>query len=150
MKHPNKKIMEELLKYAEHYGPKYGHSTAAFIVKGDKIIAKAVTTVEFDKDPTSHAELKVISKACRKLKNYHLKNCYIYTTQEPCPMCASALVWTRIKGVIYGWESGRLWERLKIKPQDIFKTAPEKIKIYPKFMEKECLELTKKSIDKKG
>jgi tRNA(Arg) A34 adenosine deaminase TadA len=150
MKHPNKKIMEQLLKYANTYGPRYGHTTAALIVKGNKTLSKAVTTVEFDKDPTSHAELKAISLACRKLRNYHLTDCYIYTTQEPCPMCASAIVWARIKGVIYGWEGHNSWGRLNIRPETIFKTSPEKIRVYPKFMEKECLEALKNSIDGKG
>ncbi len=109
MKHPNKKIMEDLIKYTEKYAVRYGHSTGAFIVKNNKVIAKAVTTVEKDKDSTSHAELKVISKACRKIRNYHLKDCYLYSTQEPCPMCASAIVWSRIKGVVYGWEGRHKW-----------------------------------------
>lgn len=138
--------MEDLIKYTEKYAVRYGHSTGAFIVKNNKVIAKAVTTVEKDKDSTSHAELKVISKACRKIRNYHLKDCYLYSTQEPCPMCASAIVWSRIKGVVYGWEGRHKWGRLKIKPEKIFKTSPDQIKIYSKFMEKECYELSKKSI----
>ncbi len=150
MKHPNRKIMEELVRYTEKYAVRHGHATGAFIVKDNRILGKAVTTVEKDKDPTSHAELKAISKACRKLKNYHLKGCYLYTTQEPCPMCASAIVWARLKGVIYGWEGRHTWGRLKIKPQTIFRTSPERIDVYPRFLEKECLELKEKSIDGNG
>tara|TARA_Y100000034_G_scaffold37913_2_gene46568 strand:+ start:217 stop:696 length:480 start_codon:yes stop_codon:yes gene_type:complete len=148
MKHPNKKIMQELIEYVEKYTKKYGNATGALLVKNNKIMAKAITTVEKDKDPTSHAELKVISKMCRKNKNYHLKNYYLYSTQEPCPMCASAIVWARIKGVVYGWEGHNAWQRLNIPPQKIFKTSPEKIKVYPKFMEKECMEVIKLSKDK--
>ena len=150
MKHPNKKIMEELIKYTSKNAIKYGNATGAFVIKGDKILAKAFTTVEKDQDPTSHAELKVISKACRKIKNYHLKNCYLYSTQEPCPMCASCIVWARIKGVVYGWEGRHSWGRLKIKPEIIFKTSPNKIILHKKFLERECLELKEKSIDGNG
>ncbi|MCD6464180.1 nucleoside deaminase [Candidatus Woesearchaeota archaeon] len=148
MKHPNRKIMEELIKYTAKYAKKYGNATGAFLVKGNKIVARAVTTVERDKDPTAHAELKVISKACRKNKNYHLKGYYLYTTQEPCPMCASAIVWARIKGVVYGWEGHKAWKRLNIPAEKIFETSPEKIEVYKKFMEKETLELAKLSRDK--
>lgn len=111
-------------------------------------MGKAVTTVERDKDPTSHAELKVISKVCRRQKNYHLKDYYIYSTQEPCPMCSSAIVWARLKGVVYGWEGHSVWGRLNISPQEIFKTSPEKIYVHPKFMEKECTRLVRKGGDK--
>jgi len=148
MKHPNKKIMQELINYVEKHGKKYGDASGAFLVKGSKITARAFTTVEKDKDPTSHAELKVISQMCRKNQNYHLKGYYLYSTQEPCPMCASAIVWARIKGVVYGWEGHNAWQRLNIPPQEIFKTSPEGIEVHKKFMEKENLALAKKSKDK--
>lgn len=136
--------MKELILYTEKYAPKYGNYTGAFIVKGDKIIAKAVTTIRKDKDPTSHAELKAISRACRKMKNYHLKNCYLYSTQQPCPMCASAMVWARIKGVVYGWEGRHSWGRLNMKPEVIFRACPEKIKVFPNIMDKECCAIHEK------
>jgi len=148
MKHPNKEIMQELIKYVAKNGVKNGNATGALLVKGNKIMAKAVTTVEKDKDPTSHAELKVISKMCRKNKNYHLKGYYLYSTQEPCPMCASAIVWARIKGVVYGWEGHKAWGKLNISPTIIFKTSPERIQVHSKFMEKENLNLAKMSKDK--
>ena len=146
MKHPNKEVMEELIKYAKRY-TKYGNAVGALLVKGDKIVAKAVATVEKDKDPTSHAELKVISKACRKNKNYHLKDHYLYSTLEPCPMCASAIVWARIKGVVYGVENKNVFGRLNIPAKRIFKTSPEGIEVHSRFMEKECIELSMMSKD---
>ncbi len=148
MKHPNKKVMQELINYVKKYAPKYGNATGALLVKGDKIMAKAITTVEKDKDPTSHAELKLISKMCRKNKNYHLKDYYLYATQNPCPMCASCIVWARIKGVVYGWEGRKAWGRLNIPPKKIFQTGPEGVEVYGRFMEKETLELAKLSKDK--
>ncbi len=147
MRHPNQKVMEDLLVYTKRYDLKYGHATGAFIVKKDKIIGKAVTTVEKDNDPTSHAELKAISKACRSLKKDTLRNCYIYTTQEPCPMCAGAMVWAEIKGVVYGREGRQSWGKLNMKPEIIFKKSQNKIRLHKKFMEKECLDLKKQSMN---
>jgi tRNA(adenine34) deaminase len=146
MKHPNKKVMEELIRYTKNY-TKYGNAVGALLVKGNKIIAKAVATVEKDKDPTSHAELKVISKVCKKNKNYHLNGHYIYSTLEPCPMCASAIVWARIKGVVYGVKNQNIFGRLNIPAERIFKTSPEGIEVHSKFMEKECFDLSKESKD---
>ncbi len=139
--------MQELINYTKKF-TKYGNAVGALLVKGDKIVAKAVATVEKDKDPTSHAELKVISKMCKKIKNYHLKTYYLYSTLEPCPMCASAIVWARIKGVVYGVENQNIFGRLNIPAKKIFKTSPEEIIIHSKFMEKECLDLSKESKDK--
>ena len=144
MKHPNKEIMQELINYTKKF-TKYGDAVGALLVKRNKIVAKAAATVEKDQDPTSHAELKVISKMCR---NYHLKGYYLYSTLEPCPMCASGIVWARIKGVVYGLEGHDIWGRLNIPARKIFKTSPERIEVYPKFMEKECLELSRESKDK--
>ncbi len=142
--------MGVLIRYTKKYAPKYGHATGALILKDGKILAKAVTTVEKDKNPTSHAELKAISRACKKIKNYHLTGCYLYTTQEPCPMCASAIVWSRLKGVIYGWEGRNGWGRLNIKPEKIFATSPQKIRLWKRHMVKECLALKEISGDGKG
>jgi tRNA(adenine34) deaminase len=144
MKHPDRKIMCELIRYTDKYAIKYGHATGVFIIKDGNVLSKAVTTVEKDKDPTSHAELKAISRACRKLKNYHLEDCYLYTTQEPCPMCASAIVWARMAGVIYGREGHKEWGKLDIPCKEIFVTSPKKIEVFPHFFENECSELKKK------
>jgi tRNA(Arg) A34 adenosine deaminase TadA len=111
-------------------------------VKGDRIISKGFTKVEQEHDPTSHGEMNAMKKICRKTKNYHLKDCWIYTTQIPCPMCTSALVWAEAKGIVYGWDGRHTWEgKLNINPKIILKTAKKEIKIYGPFMEKECLKI---------
>lgn len=137
--------MQELFDYAKSNANKIEFYTAAFVVKGDKVIAKGITTVEKDYDPTAHAEMRVIRKACKKLKNHRLKNCYIYTTQEPCPMCASAMVWAKVKGVVYGWEGHDYWGGLNLRPKKIFNTSPNEIKVF-KLMDKEFFELAKEGM----
>ena len=76
----------------------------AIIVKNNKIISKAYNKKEKKKNSIYHAEIIAISKACKKKKNWRLNNCSIYSTLEPCPMCASAIEQSRIKQVIYGLE----------------------------------------------
>jgi tRNA(adenine34) deaminase len=139
MKHPNEKIMRELIEYTRKKSG--GQRTACFIVKGEKIISKAISSVEEDKDPTAHGELNAIRKICKKQKNYHLKDCWVYSTQIPCPMCASAIVWTRARGVVYGWDGKHTWGRLNIDPRNIIKTSENKIEIYGPFLEDECLKI---------
>ena len=71
------------------------------IVKDNKIISEGFNTVTSSNDPTSHAEIVAIRKACKVLSNFSLKGCGLYSTCEPCPMCLSAIYWARIKKIYY-------------------------------------------------
>jgi tRNA(Arg) A34 adenosine deaminase TadA len=79
-----------------------GGPFGACIVRGGKLIAEGHNTVLKTKDATCHAEVNVIREASRKLKRYDLKDCVIYSTTEPCPMCFSAIHWAQIPVVYYG------------------------------------------------
>jgi len=74
----------------------------AAITKNWKLVAVAHNTVMQDHDPTCHAEMNAIRKACRKLGTNNLDGCVIYSTAEPCPMCFAAIHWARISKVVYG------------------------------------------------
>ena len=74
----------------------------AIIVQGDKIIARAYNTREKDKNALYHAEIKAIDEACRILGGWRLVGCTMYVTLEPCPMCAGAIINSRIERVVYG------------------------------------------------
>ena len=71
------------------------------IVKNNKIIAEGYNKVTETNDPTAHAEIVTIRKACSELKNFHLKGTEMYTSCEPCPMCLSSIYWARIDNVYY-------------------------------------------------
>jgi len=71
------------------------------IVKDDKIIYKKINKVTSTNDPTAHGEIVAIRDACKNLNNFDLKNCDLYTSCEPCPMCLSAIYWSRIDKVYY-------------------------------------------------
>jgi len=73
----------------------------AVIVKNNKIISEGFNTVTLSNDPTSHAEIVAIRKACKILNNFSLKECELYSTCEPCPMCLSAIYWARIEKIYY-------------------------------------------------
>lgn len=73
----------------------------AVIVMNDKIISKAYNQKEKKKTVTKHAEIIAIEKACRKLKTWHLDQCEIYITLEPCLMCCGAIEQSRIKKIYY-------------------------------------------------
>lgn len=79
-----------------------GGPFGAAIVKDGKIISLAHNTVVSGNDPTAHGEVNAIRQACQKLNTFDLKDCEIYTSAEPCPMCLSAIMWAGIKKVYYG------------------------------------------------
>ena len=98
MIHPNENIMRELIQDQWTKDSIY----AAIVDPNGNIVAKGHTTVWPDKDPTAHAEINAIRAACDKLGCCEFpKGYWLYTTFEPCPMCASAIVWAGLDGVVY-------------------------------------------------
>ncbi len=73
----------------------------AVVVKDNKIIARGENRVQTDKNPTKHAEIIAIDKACKKLDAKFLDGCDLYVTLEPCAMCATAISFARIKNIYF-------------------------------------------------
>ena len=94
--------MKEALKEAKKAEAKLEVPVGAIIVKDDKIIARAYNQKETKLDPTKHAEIIAIQKACKKLKTWRLTGCKMYVTLEPCSMCAGAIIQSRIDKVYIG------------------------------------------------
>jgi len=78
-----------------------GGPFGSVIVKDNKIIAEGFNKVTSNKDPTAHGEIVAIREACKKLNNFSLNQCELYSTCEPCPMCLSAIYWARIDKIYY-------------------------------------------------
>ena len=79
-----------------------GGPFGCLIVKNNQIIAEGSNEVTKTNDPTAHAEIVTIRKACNELKNFHLKGTEMYTSCEPCPMCLSAIYWSHIDKIYFG------------------------------------------------
>lgn len=78
-----------------------GGPFAAVIVKDGKILASAVNEVTSSNDPTAHAEVVAIRKACSTLNSFQLDGCEIYCSCEPCPMCLGAIYWARAAKIYF-------------------------------------------------
>jgi tRNA(Arg) A34 adenosine deaminase TadA len=78
-----------------------GGPFGAVIVKEGVIIGEGWNRVVGTNDPTAHAEVVAIRDACRRINNFSLKGCDLYTSSEPCPMCLSAIYWARLSRVFY-------------------------------------------------
>jgi guanine deaminase len=79
-----------------------GGPFGAVVVKDGAIIAEGVNRVTSTNDPTAHAEVSAIRTACAKLRAFELKECDLYTSCEPCPMCLGAIYWARLSHVYFG------------------------------------------------
>ncbi len=78
-----------------------GGPFGALVVKNGEIIAAAANEVTSSLDPTAHAEIIAIRKACQALNNFELSGCEIYCSCEPCPMCLGAIYWSRLAHVFF-------------------------------------------------
>ena len=95
-------MMERAIRLASEAGRRNEVPVAAVIYRGKDIIAEASNNREETKDPTGHAEVVAIRKAGKALGGWRLENCSMAVTLEPCPMCAGALVNSRLKRLVYG------------------------------------------------
>lgn len=98
----NERFMQIALQEANEALLKDEVPIGAVVECGGKIIARAHNLTQTLNDPTAHAEMQAITSACNELGGKYLKECTIYVTVEPCPMCAAALRWAQIGAVVYG------------------------------------------------
>jgi guanine deaminase len=79
-----------------------GGPFGAVVVRAGQIVGRGWNQVTSTNDPTAHAEIVAIRDACRRLKSFQLDECELYSSCEPCPMCLSAIYWSRLRAVFYG------------------------------------------------
>lgn len=78
-----------------------GGPFGAVIARDGEVIAEGSNSVTIDNDPTAHAEVNTIRKACKKLGTFDLTGCVIYTSCEPCPMCLGAIYWAHLDKIYF-------------------------------------------------
>ena len=100
--HTDEYFMKQAIKEALKASDFDEVPVGAIVVKGDQIIGRGHNLRETKKDPTAHAEIIAIRKACKKMNSWRLEGCRIYVTTEPCSMCAGTILWTRMTAIIFG------------------------------------------------
>jgi tRNA(adenine34) deaminase len=100
--HSDDYFMGEALRQAARAREANEVPIGAVVVRGGKIIARAFNQVESLKDATAHAEMLVLTQAENAVGDWRLTDCTLYATKEPCPMCAGAIVHTRLARVVFG------------------------------------------------
>ena len=100
--HSDAHFMGEALRQAAHAYEAEEVPVGAVIVREGRIIARAWNQVELLKDATAHAEMLALTQAQEAVGDWRLTDCTLYVTKEPCPMCAGAIVHTRLARVVFG------------------------------------------------
>ncbi|MBW4610405.1 MAG: nucleoside deaminase [Hassallia sp. WJT32-NPBG1] len=138
---------EDFMRLALEEAKKGDAPYGAVIVKDNEVVAAAYNTVKQDSDPSAHAEVNVIRRLTAKLKNPSLEGYTIYTTGEPCPMCATACVWTGLSEIVYGASIEDLisvnQSQINISCDEVIAKSFRKIKVTKGVLKEECLSLFK-------
>jgi len=114
---------------------------ACIVNENDEVLAVAGNRTRTDGDPTAHAEIVALRAAAKSLGNYRLTNAVVYSTIEPCAMCAGALIQARIRRLVYGARderAGAVASRFRICDSDFLN---HRIEITEGVLEAECREL---------
>ncbi|MEG2848167.1 MAG: nucleoside deaminase [Bacilli bacterium] len=145
--------MNNFMKIAIKEAQKSYHNNdvpvGAVIVKNNKVIAKGHNQKEQKKIVTKHAEIIAIEKACKKLKTWHLENCILYVTLEPCMMCCGAIIQSRIYKIIYATESEKFGFTENVEKILMNSKNNHQVKFEKGLFEKESQELLKSFFSKK-
>jgi guanine deaminase len=155
---PIKEHMQLALEaaYASKANGDYGHG--AVVVKDGQVIATGYETLKSANDPVNgHAEVDAIRKACQVLGQPYLQDCILYSTAEPCPMCMSAAIWSKVDTVAYGITrddmiarmeqlqaegNGKFsWRQIAIPAECIVEHGEPKVHLIAGYMREEALPL---------
>jgi tRNA(Arg) A34 adenosine deaminase TadA len=102
---PKPELMAKAIQLShENINSLNGGPFAALVVKDGEIISEGTNSVTAWNDPTAHAEIVAIRRACEKLQTFQLTGCDIYSTCEPCPMCLGAIYWARPRALYFAAE----------------------------------------------
>lgn len=94
-------FLAKAIEIASQNIDKGGGPFGAIITENNEILCDGGNMVRINNDPTAHAEIEVIRKACKIKNSYSLENCTIYCSCEPCPMCLGAIYWAKISRIVF-------------------------------------------------
>ena len=151
---PQKRFMLEAIKQAKIAKARGDYAIGAVIIKGTDILIRQPNTVKQMKNSILHSEIEALKKAVNQYGDPYLKDFVLYSTHEPCPMCAGATIMARIGAIVYGCLSQDMidykkksanerfkWRGIAIPCKEIITRSGEDIKVYGGFMREECKKL---------
>jgi len=145
----DERYMKMALEEATRAGKVGEVPVGAVLVKGDRVLARGHNRCIKLNDPTAHAEILVLRKAGKALKNYRLNETILYVTVEPCPMCASAMVHGRISRLVFGTREPKFGAVKSRFPFLLSNKLNHRVQVEEGVLEMECAEVLKSFFKKK-
>jgi tRNA(adenine34) deaminase len=139
-----RKFMLEALKEAKKAYGRDEVPVGAVVVSGGRIIGRGHNLPISRRDPSAHAEMSALRGAAKKMNNYRLGGAVMYVTLEPCPMCAGALVNSRIREVVFGCRDARSGACGSVMNIADNAKLNHRVEVTGGVLEKECRELLRK------
>lgn len=154
MKHPDESIMKKAIEEAKKSSEGGQYPLGAVVVIGDEILSISHTTLHETNDPSAHAEMNAVRNAAEKRGSRYLEGAWLYTTQEPCPMCTAVAIWAKMDGIVFGANKDDAlkifqeqkgekftWRQIDISAENIIAKGEPKLKLFKEFMRDECIKL---------
>jgi tRNA(Arg) A34 adenosine deaminase TadA len=146
--------MRRAIEVARAAVPAGDYPVGAVVVRDGRIIAESSTRIQSLMDPSAHAEVLAIRGAAIAAGSVYLPGAVLYSTLEPCPMCASLAIWARLDGIVYGaslqdgldrYRESRGhehdWRQIAIKVREIVDRGEPGLELVGDFLRDECLAL---------
>ena len=151
---PRSEFMRLAIEEAHAARDRGDYAIGAVVVLGETVLASSGNRVKVDSDPTQHAEVAAIRKACELQKSRHLEGAVLYTTAEPCPMCAAASIWSRMSGIVSGSTIQDMaefrekfgnpewtWRTVDIAARAVLESGDPQLFLFEGFLREECQSL---------
>lgn len=127
------------------------YAIGAAVVRDGKVIASSGNRIKLECDPTQHAEVAAIRRACASVAHRHIEGAVLYTTAEPCPMCAGAAIWARMAGIVSGSTIEDMaefrerfgnpdwtWRTVDVAARSILASGEPRLFLHEGFLREEC------------
>lgn len=154
MEQNHEKFMQFAIEEAQRSAELGQYPLGAVVVLNGEVISVGHTTLHEENDPTVHAEINAIREATKKLVTRYLPGAWLYTTQEPCPMCTSAAIWAKMEGIVFAASlddalqvfkkqkgSSFTWRQIEIPAEYVISKGEPKLQLVQGVLREKALEL---------
>lgn len=150
-----RQVMNDCINLAKDNAKNDQYPIAAIVADQEgNVLTTSSSSLRKKHDPTNHPEIEAIRKATEILETRFLNGYYLFTTLEPCPMCTSAAIWAKMKGIVYGahqedaMEYIRInhnrkfsWRQISVKSKEIVNNGYPRLELYEGILREECKQL---------
>jgi tRNA(adenine34) deaminase len=146
-------LMRRAIEVARRGSTSGQYAIGAVLAVGNEVLAEEFTQIKSRVDPSAHAEVLAIRAGAMRVGQVYIPDAVLYTTLEPCPMCASLAIWAKLHGIVFGAtqddararaaenRGGHSWRQIEIRTRDVIARGTPRLELVEGFLHDECLAL---------